>query len=138
MENTAYLLRCCDGSYYAGWTNDLPKRVRVHQAGKGAKYTRARLPVELCYYETFATKAEAMQNKKHAPSGGAQCPKLGAILLCWNGSSLLPVTDVAGERFLAQCRNGTLYDDRFLAPGEDTAAVTGEGWSIWMRSGQRQ
>ena len=94
MENTAYLLRCCDGTYYAGWTNDLPKRVRVHQAGKGAKYTRARLPVELCYYETFATKAEAMrrewqlrassptskkprwqtagrQNKKHAPSGGA-------------------------------------------------------------------
>ena len=48
MENTAYLLRCCDGTYYAGWTNDLPKRVRVHQAGKGAKYTRARLPVELC------------------------------------------------------------------------------------------
>ena len=63
MENTAYLLRCCDGSYYAGWTNDLPKRVRVHQAGKGAKYTRARLPVELCYYETFATKAEAMRRE---------------------------------------------------------------------------
>ena len=56
------------------------------------------------------------QNKKHAPSNGAQCSKLGAILLCWNGSSLLPVTDVAGDRFLAQCRNGALYDNRFLAP----------------------
>lgn len=63
MENTAYLLRCCDGSFYAGWTNDLPKRIKAHQSGRGAKYTRSRLPVALCYYETFATKSEAMQRE---------------------------------------------------------------------------
>ena len=47
--------------YYAGYTNNLEKRVRVHNEGKGAKYTRARRPVNCIYYETFETKQEAMQ-----------------------------------------------------------------------------
>jgi putative endonuclease len=43
-----YLLRCGrDGSLYTGWTNDLERRVRAHEAGAGARYTRSRLPVEL-------------------------------------------------------------------------------------------
>lgn len=42
-----YLLRCGDGSLYTGWTNDLSQRLRSHQAGKGGRYTRSRLPVEL-------------------------------------------------------------------------------------------
>jgi putative endonuclease len=42
-----YLLRCRDGSLYTGWTNDLARRLRAHQAGKGGRYTRSRLPVEL-------------------------------------------------------------------------------------------
>ena len=42
-----YVLECGDGSFYTGWTNDLAKRVRSHQAGKGGKYTRSRLPVRL-------------------------------------------------------------------------------------------
>jgi len=42
-----YVLECGDGSYYTGWTNDLAKRVRSHQLGKGGKYTRSRLPVRL-------------------------------------------------------------------------------------------
>jgi putative endonuclease len=42
-----YVLRCRDGSFYTGWTNDLEKRVRTHQQGKGGKYTRSRLPVKL-------------------------------------------------------------------------------------------
>ena len=42
-----YVLECGDGSYYTGWTNDLAKRVRTHQSGKGGKYTRSRLPVKL-------------------------------------------------------------------------------------------
>lgn len=61
--NYAYLLRCADGSLYAGWTNDLEKRLTAHQSGKGAKYTKAHLPVELAYYETFATKEEAMRRE---------------------------------------------------------------------------
>ena len=42
-----YVLECGDGSFYTGWTNDLSKRVKSHQAGKGGKYTRSRLPVRL-------------------------------------------------------------------------------------------
>ncbi len=60
-----YLLRCCDRSLYCGFTNDLARRVACHCAGKGAKYTRSRLPVILVYYETFATKHEAMSREWH-------------------------------------------------------------------------
>lgn len=56
-----YVLECQDHSYYAGYTNNLEHRVKVHNQGKGAKYTRGRTPVELVYYETFETKTEAMQ-----------------------------------------------------------------------------
>ena len=42
-----YLLRCGDGSLYCGWTYDLEKRLEAHRAGRGARYTRSRLPVEL-------------------------------------------------------------------------------------------
>ena len=59
-ENYTYLLRCSDGSYYCGWTNDIENRVKAHNSGKGAKYTRGRGPVKLVYYETFHTKGEAM------------------------------------------------------------------------------
>lgn len=56
-----YVLECRDGSFYAGYTNNLEKRVRVHNEGKGAKYTRAKLPVHCIYHETYETKREAMQ-----------------------------------------------------------------------------
>lgn len=64
-ENYTYMLRCRDGSFYVGWTKDLKKRVQAHNAGKGAKYTRSRTPVELVYYETFPTKQEAMSREYH-------------------------------------------------------------------------
>ncbi|NLD26975.1 MAG: GIY-YIG nuclease family protein [Acholeplasmataceae bacterium] len=58
--NYTYILRCSDGTLYTGWTNDLDKRLAYHNAGKGAKYTKSRLPVVLIYYEEFQTKEEAM------------------------------------------------------------------------------
>lgn len=61
--NYTYILRCGDGSLYTGWTNDLEKRVAAHRGGKGCKYTRSRLPVELVYWETHATKEEAMRRE---------------------------------------------------------------------------
>lgn len=63
--NFCYMLRCADGTFYTGWTNDLDGRLLAHNAGKGAKYTRSRLPVELVYRETFATKEEAMSREWH-------------------------------------------------------------------------
>ena len=61
--NYTYLVRCADGSLYCGWTNRLEERVRAHNEGKGAKYTKSRRPVELVYYEAFATKEEAMRRE---------------------------------------------------------------------------
>lgn len=60
-EHFFYVLECNDGSYYAGYTNDLDKRVSVHNEGKGAKYTRAKRPVRCIYFETYETKQKAMQ-----------------------------------------------------------------------------
>ena len=45
--NEVYMLACADGSLYTGWTNDLSARLQAHQEGRGAKYTRSRLPVRL-------------------------------------------------------------------------------------------
>lgn len=56
-----YVLECGDGSYYAGYTNNLERRVAVHNSGKGAKYTRARLPVHCIYAEDYMDKRQAMQ-----------------------------------------------------------------------------
>lgn len=61
--NYAYILKCADGSLYTGWTNNIKKRLREHNAGRGAKYTKGRRPVELAYYETFATREEAMRRE---------------------------------------------------------------------------
>ncbi|GBF31999.1 endonuclease containing a URI domain [Desulfocucumis palustris] len=58
-----YLLQCSDGSYYTGWTTDLEARLKIHNAGKGAKYTRSRLPVRLIYWEECANRSEAQKRE---------------------------------------------------------------------------
>lgn len=60
-EHFFYVLECVDGSYYAGYAVDVKKRVETHNAGKGAKYTRAKRPVVLLHQEAFETKTEAMR-----------------------------------------------------------------------------
>ncbi|SDB27685.1 putative endonuclease [Streptococcus henryi] len=55
-----YVLECADGSLYTGYTTDLDRRLKTHNAGKGAKYTRNRLPVKLLYKEEFDSKPAAM------------------------------------------------------------------------------
>lgn len=62
-KSYTYILRCKDGTFYTGWTNDLERRVQVHNKGQGAKYTRTRLPVALVYYEVFEDKREAMRRE---------------------------------------------------------------------------
>ncbi|MBD1383514.1 GIY-YIG nuclease family protein [Metabacillus arenae] len=56
-----YVLECNDGSYYGGYTTNIEKRILVHNEGKGAKYTRAKRPVQLIYNESFQSKKEAMK-----------------------------------------------------------------------------
>lgn len=60
---TIYMLECRDGSIYTGITNDLTKRLIQHAKGKGAKYTRGRLPVQLRYTEQVDTKSEALRRE---------------------------------------------------------------------------
>lgn len=61
--NYTYVVKCSDGTFYTGWTNNLEKRIACHNAGKGAKYTKTRRPVALVYYETFETKEDAMRRE---------------------------------------------------------------------------
>ena len=55
QNNYVYIVRCSDQTLYTDWTNHLEKRIEAHNAGKGAKCTKARRPVELVYFETFDT-----------------------------------------------------------------------------------
>ena len=59
-----YILECSDGSLYTGWTTDIDARVATHNSGKGAKYTRARLPVKLVYHEEFGDKQTAQARER--------------------------------------------------------------------------
>lgn len=72
MENKHYfyVLKCKDGSFYGGYTNNLDRRVKLHNEGKGAKYTRGRGPVELLYSREFDNKSGALKAEyefKHLP-----------------------------------------------------------------------
>ena len=58
-----YILRCADDSLYTGSTNDLEQRLAKHNLGKGAKYTRSRLPVKIVYSEQLASKSEALKRE---------------------------------------------------------------------------
>ncbi|MBQ5431648.1 MAG: GIY-YIG nuclease family protein [Lachnospiraceae bacterium] len=59
-----YMVECSDGTYYTGYTTDLEKRVKAHNEGKtGAKYTRARRPVKLIYYEEYDNLHDAMSRE---------------------------------------------------------------------------
>lgn len=63
--NYVYLLECADGTLYCGWTTDPVMRLAVHNAGRGAKYTRSRLPVRLVYTEAFADRHDALSREWH-------------------------------------------------------------------------
>lgn len=59
----AYIMRCADGTLYTGYTDDIARREAAHNSGRGAKYTRSRLPVKMVYHESFATRFEAMKRE---------------------------------------------------------------------------
>ena len=59
----AYMLICSDNTIYSGFSTDLQKRVDTHNRGKGAKYTRSRLPVRLAYWEEFSEKSDALKRE---------------------------------------------------------------------------
>lgn len=58
-----YILRCGDGSLYTGCTDNVSRRLAVHQSGKGSKYTRSHLPVELAYQEELPDRQSALRRE---------------------------------------------------------------------------
>ena len=89
-DNKAYMyvVECADGTLYTGYTTDVERRLKTHNAGKGAKYTRARLPVKLLYSEFFDSKPEAMsaealfKKKKSREKTGLYQRTHGKITVC--------------------------------------------------------
>ncbi len=78
MGYLLYILRCKDGTLYTGITDDLPRRLAAHRAGKGAKYTRGRAPLELAYCESCPDKSAALRRER-AVKGLTRAKKLALI-----------------------------------------------------------
>jgi putative endonuclease len=64
MAYFCYVLECSDGTYYTGWTTDLERRLRQHNRGAGARYTRGRRPVRLVYIEEQPDKVSALKRER--------------------------------------------------------------------------
>ncbi len=64
MTFYVYIMLCCDGTFYTGYTKDLQERARLHSSGRGARYTKSHPPKELVYQEEFPTRSTAMKREK--------------------------------------------------------------------------
>lgn len=78
MSWCCYLLQCADGTLYCGISNDIDKRLAVHNAGEGAKYTRSRLPVKLLYSEACADRSVASKREREIKA----LPRAAKLALC--------------------------------------------------------
>lgn len=63
MEWIVYILKCSDGSFYTGITNNIKKRLEMHISGNGSKYLRGRLPIKLIYKESLANRSQASKRE---------------------------------------------------------------------------
>ena len=112
-----YILKCSDDTFYTGYTNDLDKRVKAHNDGNGARYTRSRLPAVLVYHEVFDTKTEAMSREWHIKHDLTRDEKIKLI-----ESSLNSLTDSGSEHRMEisnanahnniEWRNESMADDK--------------------------
>lgn len=64
-KHYVYILKCCNGSLYTGWTTDLEGRLKAHNRGTGAKYTRSHRPVELVYFEMQKSRSDALKREAY-------------------------------------------------------------------------
>lgn len=112
-----YILKCSDNTLYTGYTNDLDKRVKAHNEGKGAKYTRSRSPVVLVYHEVFDTKKEAMSREWHIKHDMTRDEKIKLIESYANsltdfGSEHRMETSNANALNNIERRNESMADDK--------------------------
>lgn len=112
-----YILKCSDNTFYTGYTNDLDKRIKAHNEGKGAKYTKTRSPAVLVYYEAFDTKSNAMSREWHIKHDMTRDEK---IKLIESSSNLLTDTETAHRMKISNAnalnnierRNESMADDK--------------------------
>ena len=126
MGYWVYMLRCADDTLYTGSTTDPKKRLAVHQSGKGAKYTRSRLPVRLIYQEETADKSAAL--KELAARYGIGPDEIAAF---GDGENDLGMVGYAGHGYImANARPGVKQRAANIAPSnaEDGLAQVVEGW----------
>ncbi len=64
MAYFCYIVECTDGTFYTGWSTDPDRRVKVHNAGQGARYTRQRRPVKLIYIEPVESLSAALKRER--------------------------------------------------------------------------
>ena len=69
---SCYILRCIDGSYYCGISNNVSRRILVHNSGRGSKYVRSRLPAVLVYVEECGSKVDALRRERQIKSMNRQ------------------------------------------------------------------
>ena len=69
-QTFVYIVQCTDGTLYTGWAKDVAARVKVHNAGRGARYTRTRRPVRLRYWERHPDRAAAMRRERQIKTWG--------------------------------------------------------------------
>ena len=83
MSFWTYMLKCADGRYYTGHTDDLERRIGQHEAGQGSQFTRKRLPVTLVWSETFSSRIEALEAERIV-GGWSRAKKEAMIAGCWS------------------------------------------------------
>ena len=69
---SCYILKCIDGSYYCGISNNVSRRILVHNSGRGSKYVRSRLPAVLVYVEECGSKKDALRRERQIKSMNRQ------------------------------------------------------------------
>lgn len=112
MQFHAYLLRCSDGSYYAGHTDDLERRLGQHQAGEAEGYTQQRRPVELVWSEIFASREEALAAEQQI-KGWTRAKKEALIAGDW--ASVSALAKKQGLRYAASTSSAATQPERIKA-----------------------
>ncbi|MGC4251320.1 MAG: GIY-YIG nuclease family protein [Sphingobium sp.] len=123
MAFWTYMLRCSDGRYYTGHTDDLEHRMGQHQCGRGSEFTRRRLPVTLVWSENFASRIEALEAERIV--GGWSRAKKEA-LIAGNWSLVSHFAKPPRERFSTSLEtNGGRETETGM---EEYAAIPSRKW----------
>ncbi|MEG1756492.1 MAG: GNAT family N-acetyltransferase [Clostridia bacterium] len=120
MQYFVYLLRCADGTLYTGITDNIPRRVAAHNSGKGAKYTRGRLPVRVVYREICADRAAALRREVRIKKLSRQEKERLIAAYAEDLPQLLAPGVLMQEHFVQmQALEASCYDDAFITPAEE-------------------